>query len=72
MKTKAKSVQVFEVRIWDLRYFHNKRTTQKDNLYHGHIINSKTKKKKFFHTPAQFLLAIEKLLTKRKRNDKRI
>ena len=57
MKTKAKSVQDFEVRIWSDKHYNTKR----DNIYHGLITDAKSKKKVFFHTAGDLLKAVEKL-----------
>ena len=70
MKTKAKSVQVLELRLWSKRYFVNKGTIDKpagqyeNNIYDGFITDAKSKKKIFFKTPAQMMNAIEKLFKK--------
>ncbi len=64
MNTKAKSVSVYELRILDWEYFNNKKPTKQDNIYQWNIINSKTKEKIFFNTPAKLILAIEKLQKK--------
>lgn len=62
MNTKAKSVQVFEVRLWS--HQHYKRPIKNrflENVYNGFITDSKTKKKIFFASAGDFLKAIEKL-----------
>lgn len=67
MKTKAKSVQVLELRLWSKKHFINKGTISKphgayeNNIYDGLITDAKSKKKMFFKSPAQMLKAIEKL-----------
>lgn len=60
MKTKAKSVQVFETRLWSKEHYQIKG----DNIYHGFIINSKSKEKIFFHSVADYLKAMEKMYKK--------
>lgn len=67
MKTKAKSVHVYEVRIWSKKHFINSGKIEKpkgayeNQIYDGLITNSKTKKKKFFKSPAQFMTTIERM-----------
>lgn len=57
MKTKAKSVQVFELRLWSKKHFNSK----DKNIYDGTIVDSKTKKRIHFHDAADLLLAIKKM-----------
>ncbi len=65
MKTKAKSVQVFEVRLWSKKYYKRDLTPKhKVNIYDGHIIDSKTKERIHFHSAADFLRAIEMMYLK--------
>ena len=65
MKTKAKSSQVFEVRIWSKKYFGiPEKRKEKIVSYEGCITDCKTKEGKWFRTPAQFLTAIENLFIK--------
>ena len=67
MKTKATSVQVFEVRLWSKKHFINKGDIKKpkgsyeNNVYDGFVTDVKSKKKFFFKQPSQFLKAIEQL-----------
>jgi hypothetical protein len=64
MKTKAKSVQVFEVRLWSNKHYKGKVGTTKNNIFEGLITDAKSKKKIFFHSVGNFLTAIEKLYLK--------
>ena len=67
MKTKAKSVHVFEVRLWSRKHHAEKMgmplTKRKDkiNIYDGFITDVKTKKKLFVDSAGDFLKAIEKM-----------
>lgn len=71
MKTKAESVQVFEVRLWSKTYY-GKSISPKStiNVYDGHITDSKTKEKVHFHSPADFMKAIEKMYLKAEKKNK--
>ena len=65
MKTKAKSVQVFEVRLWSPTHY-GKDTSNKwgMKIYDGMITDAKTKEKKHFHSPADFMKALETMFLK--------
>ncbi len=65
MKTKAKSVQVFEIRLWSKEYY-GTTTKRKDrtNIYDGFITDAKTKEKIFIDSAGDLLKAIEKLYSK--------
>lgn len=65
MKTKAKSVQVYELRLWSKGYY-NEKIGRKDltNIYNGFIVDAKTKEKKFIDSAGDLLKAIEKLYFK--------
>ena len=68
MKTKAKSVQVFEVRLWSKKYYNTTTPNKKDqNIYDGFVTDAKTKNKIFFNSAGGFLEAIEKLYEKEER-----
>lgn len=70
MKTKAKSSQVFELRIWSKEYFikkgslHKTKGTAYNNIYDGFIVDAKTKEKIFIDSAGDLLKAIEKLYKK--------
>lgn len=72
MNTKAKSVQVFEVRLWSPSYYGEK-TSNKHHLkiYRGFIVDSKTKERVFFNSPAKFMTAVEELFLKEEQKKKR-
>jgi len=61
MKTKAKSTQVFEVRIWSKKHYKTKITRRDYNIFNGFITHSKSKKMRHFHSPATFMKIIEEL-----------
>jgi len=61
MKTKAKSVQVFEVRLWSRKHYGNKKTTQQNNIYQGSLTECKSRKGGWFRSPAKLLTLLEKL-----------
>lgn len=62
MKTRAESVQVFEIRLWSQRYYGTTvKRKDKRNIYDGFITDAKTKKKIFINSAAELLVAIEKL-----------
>ena len=65
MKTKAKSVQVFELRLWSKKYY-NTEVKRKDlvNIYDGFITDAKTKEKVFIDSAGDLLKALEKLYKK--------
>lgn len=65
MKTKAKSVQVYEIRLWSKKYY-GTTTKRKDttNIYDGFITDAKTKEKIFIDSAGDLLKAIEKLYSK--------
>ncbi len=62
MKTKAKSVQVYELRLWSKGHY-NEKIGRKDltNIYNGFIVDAKTKEKIFIDSAGDLLKAIEKL-----------
>lgn len=62
MKTKAKSVQVFELRLWSKKYYGTK-SKRKDttNIYDGFITDAKSKESIFIDSAGDLLKAIEKL-----------
>ena len=65
MKTKSKSTQVFEVRLWSKKYYDEKiKPFHKVNVFDGLIIHAQSKRKKHFHSPADFMKAIEELYKK--------
>ena len=67
MKTEAKSVQVFELRLWSKKHFINKGSINKpkgyheNNIYDGFIINVKSGKRIWFKSAGKLLNAIETL-----------
>ena len=66
MKTKAKSVHVFEIRLWSKKYFIDKGTITKPkgtdyNIFAGQIIDAKTKKKIMFHRVGDLIKALERM-----------
>ena len=62
MKTKAKSVHVFEVRLWSKEYYKDtKYKANTSNIYLGLVTDSKTKKKIFVDSAGDLLKAIEKM-----------
>lgn len=65
MKTKAKSVHVYEIRLWSKKYFINKGTITKPkgtdyNIWAGSIVDVKTKKGIMFHRIGDMIREIEK------------
>ena len=69
MKTKAKSVQVFEVRLWSKKYYgQERRAKSKTNIYDGFIVDAKSKEKIFIDSAGDLLNALEKLYTKAEKN----
>lgn len=70
MKTKAKSVQVFELRLWSKTYYktEEKRKDRK-NVYDGFITDAKSKEKIFIDSAGDLLKAIEKLYDKAEKNE---
>ncbi len=68
MKTKAKSVQVFEIRLWSKRHYQgsNYKASRKDktNIYDGFITDAKSKQKIFVDSAGDLLKAIELLYAK--------
>ena len=70
MKTKATSVEVFEVRLWSKKHY-GKKVTQSSNIFDSaQIANAKTKEHKFVNTAAEFLTVIEKMYRKAEREKK--
>ena len=63
MKTNAKSVQIFEVRIWSKKHYKLKNTKQ-ENMYSGCITDIKSKQGIWFKSPAKLLTALEELYKK--------
>ena len=65
MKTKAKSVQVFELRLWSKKHYGTE-VKRKDltNIYDGFITDAKSKEKIFIDSAGDLLKAIEKLYKK--------
>ncbi len=62
MKTKAKSVQVFELRLWSKKHFGTStKKVYENNIYDGFITDAKSKKKIFIDSAGDLLKAIEKL-----------
>ena len=67
MKTKAISVQVFDLRLWSKKHFIGKGKIGKphgsyeNNIYDGLITDAKSKKQIHFDSAGKMLLAIEKL-----------
>ena len=71
MKTKAKSVHVFEVRLWSKKHYHgtNYRVAKNVmNIYDGWITDSKTKKKKAIHSVGELLKAMEEMYREDEKN----
>ena len=65
MKTKAKSVQVFELRLWSKKYYNNEeKRKDKKNIYDGFVTDAKSKEKVFIDSAGDLLKAIEKLYDK--------
>jgi hypothetical protein len=60
MKSKAKSVNVFEIRLWSLKHYGLKSTKDR-NIFNGQIEEMKTGKSVWFRSPAKMLTAIEDL-----------
>lgn len=60
MEQKAKSVQIFEVLLWSKKYY-NRPSNRLENIYDGQISNKKTGECLHFHTPSQFMAAIENM-----------
>ena len=71
MKTKAKSVNVFEVRLWSMEHF-NEKTTKRINVFTGQIIDAKTKKQSFFDNSAEFLTILRKMYMQNEVNAKKL
>lgn len=64
MKTKAKSVHVFEIRLWSKKHYNGTKyrvSKDKYNIYDGFITDSKTKKKVFIDSAGDLLKTIEKM-----------
>ena len=62
MKTKAKSVQVFELRLWSKKHYGTEEKNRaKINIYDGFIVDAKSKKKIFIHSAGELMLALENL-----------
>jgi hypothetical protein len=60
MKTKAKSVNTYELRLWSRKHYgHN--TLKSDSIYNGCITELKTGKSVWFRSVAKMLTAIEDL-----------
>jgi hypothetical protein len=71
MKTKAKSVQVYEVRLWSpSHYGQSTKNKWALKIYDGLIIDAKTKEKKHFHSVAELLTALEKMFVKAEQKNK--
>lgn len=74
MKTKAKSVQVFEVRLWSKKHYGGKdyHAGRKDkiNIYDGFIIDAKSKKKKYIDSAGDLLKAIESMYCEDEKGNK--
>jgi hypothetical protein len=60
MKTKAKSVNTYELILWSRKHYGQK-TTKSDNVYNGAITELKTGKTVWFRSVAKLLTAIEDL-----------
>jgi hypothetical protein len=77
MKTKAKSVQVFELRLWSKKHFIAKGDIQKpkgayeNNIYDGFVVDAKSKKGVWFKSPAKMLSAIERLYKDAERREQK-
>jgi hypothetical protein len=68
MKTKAKSVQVFELRLWSKKHYGDlEKRKDKINIYDGFITNAKTKEKVFIDSAGDLLKAIETMYNKSER-----
>lgn len=63
-RSKAKSMQIFEMGLWSVNYYKGKRNYNQDNIYNGIVMNKKTGKKKHFHSPAELLEIIEDFYSK--------
>lgn len=62
MKTKAKSVQVFEVRLWSKKYYGTEtKRKDKNNIYDGFVTDAKSKEKRFIDSAGDLLKAIERM-----------
>ena len=65
MKTKSKSTQVFELRLWSKEYYNTQiKSKVKSNIYDGFITDAKSKEKIFIDSAGDLLKAIEKLYKK--------
>ena len=65
MKTKSKSTQVFELRLWSKEYYNTtKKRKDLTNIYDGFIVDAKSKKKIFIDSAGDLLKAIETLYKK--------
>jgi len=68
MKTKAKSTQVFELRLWSPTYYgESVKVKSGIKVYDGLITDVKSKEVIHFHSPADFMKAVEKLFIKAER-----
>jgi len=71
MKTKAKSVNVYEVRLWSMEHFDEK-LNKKTNIFRGTITNSKTKESKFIDNAADLLTIMVKMYMEDEKNAKKL
>ena len=71
MKTKAKSVNVYEVRLWSMEHF-NEKLNKNTNIFQGTITNVKTKECKFIDNAGELLTTIGKMYMEDEKNAKKL
>jgi len=60
MKTKAKSTNTYELRLWSRKHY-GRKTNKSNNIFNGCIVEQKTGKSIWFRSVAKMLTAIEDL-----------
>ena len=71
MKTKAKSVNVFEVRLWSMEHF-NEPLNLKTNIFRGTITDAKTKEVTFVENAADLLTIMQRMYMEDEKNAKKM
>ena len=69
METKAKSTEVYEIRLWKPTHWgESVKNKGKIRIYHGQITDAKTKEGKHFNSPGELLIAMEEMFIKAERS----
>ena len=71
MKTKSKSVNVYEIRLWSMVHY-DEPLSKETNIFQGTITNAKTKEYKFIDNAGDLLAIIQKMYMKDEKNAKKL